>query len=832
MIGHYLTVAFRNFRRAPVATGINVLALALGLTCFVIAYAVVEYWNHAESHFAKADRTYAITRTLKLRNDSLNTGWEAITAEFYADYLKLDFPEFETIMRVRQIGEVQVEAGEQKMRLYSAFADPNFFDVFDLPFVAGDPKHAFTQPNSVILSDVAAMRLFGTTDAVGRTIHLGKSDFPVTGVLAPFPTPSHIGRTDSAGVRFDVLISGHVLEAGKKASDSVERKEVENWLDFNTQTYVVLPKGSKITPDSLKPAVAAFVKRREPKVEQNIVDLTIGMIPIRDVMAARLNTILFAGTGIGLSVTTLLTLFGGLVLLVACLNYANLATAQAMRRAKEVGLRKTIGASRAQIMAQYGIEAALLTIAALGIALVVAEVLAPLVTNATEIDLNLALFSGLGFWSFVAAVIAGVTLLAGAYPALYLSKIRPIQAIRSIGARSSGRVMPTILVGAQFTAASFLLIAVIVMTLQADDLRRTGLGANTDPIIVIPNDRSKTKIDPETFRTHLLALPEVKSVSSTNKAPWAAGADLMVMQRTPGDGRIQHTATQSMVDYDFFKTMDVPIVAGRAFDRARGEDKAPLYEDHFDPKTPVNVVIDRAFSDQLGFASPAAAVDQIVYMGLSQHGLPDQAMRIIGVVANKPLHFAGLGASASAFRLGSGMPQVVVRISGKDIPGALEAIKGVWAELAPGQVFHYSFEDQLFAQGYELYGRVAQAFTALALFAFAISTIGLVGMGSHVAIRRRHEIGVRKTLGASTRQVLVMLLKDFSKPVLVANVIAWPLAYLAVQAYLGVFIHRIAVTPVPFALSLGTTILIAWVAVGGQAVRAARVRPASVLRYE
>jgi len=173
-----------------------------------------------------------------------------------------------------------------------------------------------------------------------------------------------------------------------------------------------------------------------------------------------------------------------------------------------------------------------------------------------------------------------------------------------------------------------------------------------------------------------------------------------------------------------------------------------------------------------------------------------------------------------------------VRISGKDIPGALEAIKGVWAELAPGQVFHYSFEDQLFAQGYELYGRVAQAFTALALFAFAISTIGLVGMGSHVAIRRRHEIGVRKTLGASTRQVLVMLLKDFSKPVLVANVIAWPLAYLAVQAYLGVFIHRIAVTPVPFALSLGTTILIAWVAVGGQAVRAARVRPASVLRYE
>jgi putative ABC transport system permease protein len=831
MVGHYILVALRNFRRSPFATGINVLALALGLTCFVVAYAVVGYWNHAEQAFSKADRTYAITRTVTLRNDKLNTGWEAITAEFYAKYLKLDFPEFETIARIRQVSETQVSAGKQKVWLHMAIADPAFFDVFDFPFMAGDTKSALARPNSAVLSDVAAMQLFGTTDAVGRTVRFGKYDLTVTGVLAPFPTPSHIARTATATLRFDIVVSWDVMERARK-DNGYAPTGPENWFDFNTQTYVVVPKGSKVTPESLKPEFATFVKRRVPQVEQNVAALTIGMIPVRDMMAAHLNTILFAGTNIGVSVTTLLILFGGLVLLVACLNYANLATAQAMGRAKEVGLRKTIGASRLQIAAQYVLEAAFLTIAGFAVALVAVVAVAPVVKNATEIDLNLALFSNVGFWGFVTAVIAAVTLLAGAYPALYLSRVRPIQAMRSGAAGAGGRLMPTLLVGAQFTAASFLLIAVIVMTQQTSDLRRTGLGANEDPVMIFQNDRGMTGVDLDTLRTRLQALPQVKSVSSTGQTPWVSGVDLILIQHAPGRGQIQRSVVRTSIDYDFFKTMQIPLLAGRAYDRAHGEDVAPSDEDRYDPKVPVNIVVDQAFTKQLGFKGPEAAVNQIVYMGLSQHNLPDQAMRIIGVVSDKPLRFAGLGATSTVFRLIPSAPQVLVRISAQDVSGAIKAIKGVWHDLAPGHLFQYEFEDQLFAQGYAMFDAAGDAFTGLALFAFIISTIGLIGMGFHVAGRRRHEIGVRKTLGASTRQVLVMLLKDFSKPVLVANVIAWPLAYFAVQAYLGVFIHRITLSPVPFALSLAITILIAWVAVGGQAIRAARVRPASVLRYE
>lgn len=831
MIGHYLQAALRTFRRTPVATAINVLALSLGLTCFVVAYAVVGYWGHAESSFSKADRTYAITRTLTLKKTNLNVGWEAITTEFYAKYLKLDFPQFETIARLRQVSDTQVSADDEKTWFRMALADPSFFDIFDLPFLAGGGKEALARPKSVVLTDVAARQLFGTTNVIGRTIHFGKYDLTVTGVLAPFPRPSHIGRTATATVRFDMLVSWDVLETARVDNGHAPRGP-ENWLDYNTRTYVVLPEGSKVTPASLKPAFADFVKRRMPRAEQDVADLTIKMIPVRDMMAARLNTMLFAGSNVGLSVTTLLILFGGLVLLVACLNYANLATAQAMRRAKEVGLRKTIGASRRQIAAQYVIEAALLTIAALAVALMVASALTPLVKAVTEIDLFLALFSGFAFWGFVIAVTAGVTLLAGAYPALYLSRVRPILAMRTGAASGGGRVMPTLLVGAQFIAASFLLITVIVMTQQTEELRRTGLGSKEDPVMVFQNDRGMTGVDFDTLRAHLMVLPQVKSVSSTGQEPWVSGISLQLMQRAPGAVSAQRTVVQTFVDYDFFKTMQVPLLAGRTYDRAHGEDRSPHDEDHFDPKTPVNIVVDEDMARQLGFASPEVAVGQIVYQGLSQHNLPDQPMRIIGVVANTPVHFTGMGATASVYRFGTREPQVLVRVSAQDVSGAIDGIKGVWHDLAPDYLLQYDFDDQLFTQGFAMYDAVNKAFIGLALFAFVISTIGLIGTGFHVASRRRHEIGVRKTLGASSAQVLLMLLKDFSKPVLVANVIAWPMAYLAVQAYLGVFLHRIALTPLPFALSLVITLLVAWLAVGGQALRAARTQPASVLKYE
>jgi putative ABC transport system permease protein len=837
MLGHYLTVALRNFRRSPVSTGINVLALALGLTCFVIAYAVVQYWAHAEQGFAKAGRTYAVQVHARTKNGGFDTGVVPQTNPLYAKYLALDFPEFETIARVDPAGEIPIAAGDRKAQFFAAYADPEFLDVFDLAFVAGDAKTALRSPEGAVLTEAAAIRLFGTTEAIGRTIRFGDVDLHVTAVAGSIRQPSHIGRTRSALVRFDILLPWDLRERMKGLAsenpDPNAPKPPERWFSgYCCVTYVVLSEASRATPESLKARFAAFVTRRVPQTQLATADLTVGLLPVRDLMAAQLGATIFAGANVGLPVTTLLMLFGGLVLIVACVNYANLATAQAIRRAKEVGLRKVIGAGRVQIMLQYVLEAGLLTAAAVVLALAITVAFVPAIRDATEIDLRLVLFKGIGFWLFVSGVIGGVTVMAGAYPALYLSQVRPINALSPAGARSGARLVPTLLVGSQFLAASFLLIAVIVMQQQTGELRRTGLGIDTDPLVVVTNDQSITKLDTSTLQAEFRRLPQVVATTSTFQTPWNSEVNTVSLRRGREEASATYTAFQNGIDYDFFPTMGMTILAGRVFDRDHGDDRPAGNVRTLDPNTPLNIVIDRAYAEQLGFDSPSAAVDQIIYWPMAQQGRPDQPVRIVGVVENKPLHFIGMGTTGNAYRLGANFQEIVVRLSARDVRGGLKAVEEAWSRMVPGQPLNYAFMDSLFAQGYALFGTVSDAFRGLALFAFVISAIGLIGMASHTAARRRHEIGVRKTLGASTRQILVMLLRDFAKPVVVANVVAWPVAYIAVQAYLGVFIHRVSLSPAPFALSLVITLLIAWAAVGGQAIRAARTKPAAVLRYE
>ena len=276
------------------------------------------------------------------------------------------------------------------------------------------------------------------------------------------------------------------------------------------------------------------------------------------------------------------------------------------------------------------------------------------------------------------------------------------------------------------------------------------------------------------------------------------------------------------------------LAAGRIFDRTIGADPMPNFVD-MDPEQAYHLMIDRALSEELGFESPQAAIDQIVYFPADIPGTPgeaDQPLRIIGVVENRPLTFIGLGATSNFYSFRLDPRFQIARISADDVSGALEAIDAMWNRLAPTIPSNYRFVDEVFEENYRAFSRVSQIFAGLALLALFISTVGLFGMAIQVASRRTHEIGVRKTLGASTRQVIFMLLRDFAKPVLIANLIAWPLAYFVAKAYLSPFVHRVALTPLPFLLSLVLTVGVAWAAIGSQAFRAARVTPAQVLRYE
>jgi putative ABC transport system permease protein len=825
MLGHYLLVVLRNVRRAPAATFTKLLVLSLGLTCFLLAYSVVSYWDHAEQGITRMAGTYVLTTESKLRG-GIDSGAFPRIAGNDVEKLKLAFSEFETVARAREAGENPVVAGNREARLYTAYADPDFLEIFDLPFIAGEPENALTAPQSAIITRQAATRLFGTTDVLGKTFRYnGVVDLTVTGVIDSIPEPSHMGRSAASLLRFDVLASWDV-------GDYVFKTLTGSSINGNfCLAYVVLPKEGAITPESLTPRLAAFAENRIPPTQRDRVDFIIGMMPIGQLMASRLNTVLFNGTELGISISALLMALGTLVLLVACINYANLVTAHATRRAKEVGLRKVVGASRRQIMTQYLIEAGLLSTVSLALAVAMAVLAAPVIHAAIDINVSQFLLSSTDFWLFSLASVALTTCLAGAYPAFILSQARPLAALQANEPGGRRRILPAILVGIQFATTSFLLIGFIVMYEQSQDLRRTGLGTNANPLIVVSNTPALTGVNSKEFEDRLQRLPMVKAVAGMREAPWTGpgqngSAPTMTLQVKRGEPSSILTTVFNGVDYDFFSTMNIPLAAGRLFDPDRQDNTFG----NRNSDTPGAIVVDEAFAHEAGFSSARAAVGQLIYRPV---GSSVQSLRIIGVVKNRPLYFAGdWKSNANIYYLSGQLDHVVIRLDGSNIPAALTAVHQVWSTLAPGHVFQYDFEDQLFAEGYSLFGRLAQVLGVLALLATLIAAIGLIGMAGHMTGRRLHEIGVRKTLGANTGRIVAMLLKDFARPVVVANLVAWPFAYIAAKAYLGVFLHRIALTPWPFALSLAVTLLIAWICVGFQSWRAARVKPAKVLRYE
>jgi putative ABC transport system permease protein len=352
-------------------------------------------------------------------------------------------------------------------------------------------------------------------------------------------------------------------------------------------------------------------------------------------------------------------------------------------------------------------------------------------------------------------------------------------------------------------------------------------------VIVTQNAPAFSGIDATLLLSELARLPQVTGVSEIGDTPWSSNVNLVGIARTPDEANAMSTVYINTVGYDYFSVLDMALLGGRVFDREHGEDLAP--QNLFDASRAISVVADESLVRQLRFARLRDAVDQIVYFPEKMtraFGAAAQPVRIIGVVADKPLHFRGAGTTANLYLLRTGLNQQLVRVKASDVSGGLAALDALWKRIGPQTTSNRKFMDDLFNQNYENFARISAVFVGLSFLAVVISVTGLFGMAIQVASRRVHEIGVRKSVGARTSQIVAMLLRHFSKPVLVANLLAWPLAYVAAKQYLGIFIHRISLTPIPFVLSLGVALAIAWLSVSSQALRAARVSPANVLRAD
>jgi len=822
MVRHYFSVALLNFRKTPFATLANVAVLALGLTAFVAVYAVTGFWSRAESHFANADRAFVISTRMGLPDGTVVMRESPVTNPYVASYLHADYPQIEAIARARPFfDDVPVASGDRALRLTAVAADPEFLEIFNLPFVAGDGRGALRAPRSVVLSQQIAERLFGADSPLGKTVSFANLvDATVTSVVGPIPEPSHLGASITASMHFDMLTSMDVLDRYRGSAIG----SPDNWFGMDSTTYVLLPADGSLKPSKLADQLDSFVHRHMPAGQAAFGSFVLDLLPVGDMLALDASGRFFRGDA---SATGVLWMLGALVLAVACINYASLATARASRRIHEVGVRKAIGASASDILLQHSLEACLLTAAALSLALVAVRALAPVVRTKAGIDLDLALSLEPHPVLFLATLALAVTALAGAYPAFVLARVRPMFALRATRLRMGRRLLLSLLVGLQFAAASILLTAVIVVYLQNQELRRTGLGIATDSLLVIENRTEITRVDSDTLRAELSRLPRVRGVAAMSRPPFEATGGA-VLARSADDESVQKLVEPYQVSDDFARVLDLQLIAGRMLERARD---SIATADGGQP----SIVVNRALTEALGFASPEATVGELVYVpkkfatmyGMGTSALPRQ---IIGVVENKPL---GITAGrANVYSLGAALPFTIVRIPRDDVAAARDEIDALWKRLAPGIAPPYRFVDEMFEQQYATFARIADAFAAFCGFALVIAAVGLFAMSQVVAARRTHEIGVRKTLGAATAQIVLMLLRSFSLPVIVASVAAWPIAFIAMRLYLDRFVSPIELNALPFIGGLLAMLSIAWLAVGAHTMRAARTIPARVLRQE
>jgi putative ABC transport system permease protein len=823
MFKHYLTTALRHFREHKIITSINVVCLTIGLVCFLAIYAMITYISSGDKHFANSDRIYFLQQGIK------STVSSTFSSAVAARYLKADFPKLETVARATiNVGigtEVPITTGEAKGFFHIAYADPEFLEVFALPFLTGDSRNALRSPRSAVISKDLAQRLFGSVpDANAKSLRLQDGTvLTVRGVVDELKKPSHItttGDESTPNVRFDVLISMDVLEA-----DFISHHQTMSWgsppLVF---TYMVLPKDGSLTLDALRNGLKSFGARH---ANTDGKEFAFEPVLVSDYWLSGVGSV----SGTDKNGPKMMFYFLGLVvLLISCLNYANLATAQAATRAKEIGMRRAMGARRVQIIVQFMMEAALLSIAALGFALVIIAIGLVALPTPDVAAVVANVLTTARFWLLLLALIVLVTVAAGLYPAFVLSAVRPLDALRVGKSRSGGRFMPRLLVGLQFAGASFLLISMLVIGSQNRFVKQSVLGNASDALVALSNNVPAAGVDYEVLRRDWLQQPDIKDVTASLATPWTMiTMTSAVSQKTDVDARTMRTA-QNHVHYDFFSTLDIKLLAGRLFDREHAGDS--IFKPSGEPNDQANIVIDKILAEQNGWLRPDDALGKVLYV--MDNKTHTQPRTVVGVVEHKPMSVLTTGGSTSNMYLLDPAASVypIIRISNRDVAVALKEIESAWNKLAPSVALKIRFADDLMNRNYQSFGSMETVFNVVATLATLISILGLIGMSLQVIGRRQHEIGVRKTLGASVHNIVRLLLIDFSKPVVAANFIAWPLAFVAMSGYLSLFAQRTTLSVVPFALALLLTVLIAWIAVGAQSTRAARLSPATVLRSE
>ena len=847
MIRHYFSTAFRSFCRRPVATLIKLFVLSLGLTCFLLSFVVADYYGHSDSQFENADRIYLVAQRVVTPQTPYKPELLPRSSPPLAKCVQQDVPGLDMVARLMLTGyRIRVTANDKLIYQSPMGIDTGLLKMFDFPFVAGGGPQALAQPGSIIISKQLALYLFGRDDVVGETIVLqGKTSLTITGVMDEVKPPSFFSRQLLGTNGVSLLVSMETVNdiiAAQLNGPHMGYSDMESWAGLSDYTFVMLPKDGRLTASQVN-------RRLEGLGERHIPNASISefkLIPLTGVLAAQYDLETLNNRS-GISFATILLVFGTLILAVACLNFSNLAAAETLSRAKETGMRKVLGAQQSQLVTQHVVNIVILSLMALAGAVGVFEAIAGVVNQPVDLGLHLPSASRFSFWGGLVATYVAACLVGTLYPAIVLGRIRPTRALQVGKAVSGATLLRTLLIGAQFAVTGFLVVGIAIVYLQNRHVREASSAFNTDPLLAIYSPLHQAGVDYKTLRAELLEGPGIKSVTASSTPAFMYPGAGETFTRTPDLSVPGVSIWGRRVVGDYFHTLGVPLLAGRDLSDERDE-RAPSSENmrgltpdqvqaRLMQRRPARTILDVAAAKALGFDGPQAAVGQVIYQRVPRGRGAGEFFQIpyeiIGVVAEAPLEVRMANQRTHAYSMqSSAYDYPLIRVDRQQVAAAKAYIEAAWKRLAPNVPPIVLPVDQVFEANFSLFQRVTDVILGLAVLALVIANLGLIGMASFIVSRRTHEIGVRKTVGASTGQVLRLILWEFSKPVVLANMVAWPVVYVAAQVYLNLFTSRISLTPLPFVIGLAITLLVAWIVVGGQALRAARLKPWQVLRYE
>lgn len=794
MFKNYLKIALRNISRHKGYSSINIAGLAVGMAVCIFILLWVRDELSYDRFYENGDDIYRVIRIWRKGGEVHNP----VTPAALAPALKKEFPEIIDTARFRTVGRILFKGGGHLFyEQGGAFTDPAAFSIFTFPFVNGDPQTALSNPHSIVLTESTAKKYFGDENPVGKTAEIknllntttGDSAlndvFTVTGVLKDIPVNSHL--------RFDFLLPIHLL-------DDTVLTDRHNTIYM---TYVRLAKA--VTRETVEEKIYAYPQKADPGSTANLYLQPLNRIHLYSDFSSDA-----AGRG-SIKVVIIASIIAFSILLIACINFMNLATARSTNRAREVGVRKAAGARKGDLVRQFFTEVFLLSFMALIFALFLVELFLPAFNVLAQKELTMGIPGDNSIFLILAGVALVTGAIAGSYPAFFLSSFKPVAVLKGVlktGGR--GSFSRKILVVGQFSLTIVLIVGTVVLYKQLNYMRGKTLGFDSEQLLYISlNAELRQKY--ETVKIEMLRAPDIVGITAASSLP-SMGRDIYTEDvhwegKTPGDDVLMNGVT---VGYDFIETFKIDLVEGRHFRKDFPADES-------------NFIVNEAAVKVMEMMEPVG----------KQFKFAGKTGTIIGVVKN--YHFKSLRRALEPLVLRLG-PEYVnymfVRLKPGHAGDTVDFLKDRWEKTVPGYPFDYAFTDDLLNTLYTAEQRVGTILYGFTLLAVFIAALGLFGLASFTAEQRTREIGIRKAFGGSVVSVIALLSKAFCKWVLTANIIAWPIAFFTVNRLLRVYAYRTPVGIEIFLLSGGLALVIAFLTVGYRAFRAALANPVEALRYE